>query len=838
MKFTDFQLKQRDPSRPLEADFATPEGWIVARAPGSVYEALQAAGLIPDPFYDRNELQVQWVGEADWLYRAEFEAEVSEPFADLVFDGLDTVARVWLNGELVLESDNMFVPRRLDVRNKLRQGANQLWILFASALKHGKALEAAHGGPRPLWNGDSSRLFVRKAQYHYGWDWGPTLLTAGVWREARLETYAARIAELYCPVNLEDDLLTAEFPVRVSLEGQLEGATVKLELYGPGGEALGMISRPASADLEHVFVVGAPQLWWPNTYGEQPLYHLVSRLERDGIELDAHSQKLGVRRLRLIQEPQAGGVTSFYFEVNHTPIFAGGANWIPEGIPTTRVSPADYRQRILQAKAANMTMLRVWGGGIYEDEEFYDLCDAHGLLVWQDFMFACGIYPAHAGFVESVRLEAATQIKRLRQHPCLALWCANNEDYQLAYGQRLYKGHLPPEQNPEFPARVIYERLLPQLCAELDPATPYRPGSPYGGSAESGYDPDDQTQGDRHTWEIWHRETYPYQDYPKKGGTFVSEFGMQGAASLGTLKAALPPEELHPFSRGFEHHNKASDGYRRIVVYLTDNLALPSDLEGYIYATQLVQSEALSSAYRGWRRRFAGPGHIGCGGALVWQLNDCWPVQSWAIVDSSGVPKPAYYSVRRALAPVVVGLWSTASGAGVWAVNSRLSALEATLELRVLSLDGQELSHSSRAVRLPANQAFELGELEAPENTVIAARLLEGEEVLSRFTLWPEPYKYLTLPSPNLRAVRLGQDRLVLRTDRPVKGVWLEAKPAPAAEAPGVEWSDNLIDLNPGDERVIEAKGLGLLPVRLRYMGSRGAMVAADLLEAAPVVGD
>lgn len=829
MSLRTFQLKQRDPDLPLEMDFATAEGWIPVEAPGSVHQALQSAGLIPDPFYNRNELDVQWIGEVDWLYRSEFEADLSQPFADLVFDGLDTFATVWLNGEKLLESDNMFVPQRLDVRSKLKPGTNQLWILFESALLRGRALEGLYG-KLPLWNGDSSRLYVRKAQYHYGWDWGPTLLTAGLWRESRLETYRARIAEVYCPVHLDDGLSSAEFSLKINLEGNLEEIDARLVLHAPNGEVVASQPLEAQGELEHVFIVENPQLWWPNTYGEQPLYRLEVRLEHNGAILDSQSQKLGIRKLRLVQDPLKSGGTSFYFEVNKVAIFAGGANWIPDGIPSTTETYTDYQQRIFQAKNANMTMLRVWGGGIYENPEFYDLCDQHGILVWQDFMFACGLYPAHAGFVESVRLEATAQIKRLRHHPSLALWCANNEDYQLAFGIRKYHGHLLPEENPEMPARVIYERLLPQLVDELNPATPYRPGSPYGGSAESGYDPDDQTQGDRHTWEIWHRETYPYQDYPKKGGTFVSEFGMQAAAALSTLESALPPEELHPFSQGYEHHNKAADGYRRTVVYIADNLVLPNDLEGYIYASQLVQSEALSSAYRGWRRRFAGTGDYACGGALVWQINDCWPVQSWAIVDSAGIPKPAYFTVRRDLEPLNINLWKSEKGAVVWALNSHLKAVEATLELRVLSLNGTESSSTSRAVVLAPNQATELGELEAPNGSIVVARLLNGEEVLSRHTLWPEPYKYLTLSDPVLKVLRLAEDKLLLRCDKPIKGLWLEAR--------GVQWSDNLLDLNPGDERIIEASGLGNKPLRVRYMGSRGALVGQDVLETVAVVGD
>lgn len=813
-----WQLKQRDPALPIADDFATLEGWIAAPVPGTVHEALLAAGRIPDPFYGRNELDVQWVGEADWLYRCAFtlgEAETAEP-AQLCFDGLDTVATVWLNGAELLSSDNMFVPQRVAVTGLLRSGRNTLQICFRSALRHGQAIEQRHGR-RATWNTDSSRVYVRKAQYHYGWDWGPCLITAGPWRAVRLELGAARIAQLHCPAEVAADLAAAELPVHVELDAggaSLAGLAVRLRLLDPAGALVGEATLPAAPAVTHRFVVSRPALWWPAGHGAQPRYRLVATLVGGEATPDERALALGLRRLRLVQEPVAGEPgTGFYFEVNNRPIFAGGANWIPADNLTPRIGRETYRRLLVAAVEANMSMLRVWGGGIYENEVFYELCDELGLLVWQDFMFACGIYPAHAEFLASVRAEAEIQVRRLRHHACLALWCGNNEDYQIAQSVHAYDHTQLPDANGAFPARVIYEQLLPEVCAALDPSRPYWPGSPYGGA-----DVFDGTVGDRHVWNVWHAYMAPYQHYAQFEGRFVSEFGMEAAPAPETLRPVLPPGEEWPQSRTMDHHNKSPDGPKRLAAYLAENLrAADQSLETYSYQTQLIQAEAVGHAFRVWRRRWHGPGRYAVGGALVWQLDDCWPVVSWALIDSALRPKAALYAVRRELAPLAVGLAAQDGGAAAWAVNATPELVRATLLVRACTLDGavEELARSE--VSVPALGAVELGVFGAGAlgERVIAARLVVGETTLARATLWPEPLKYLELPAPELLVTRLADERVELRCARPAKGVWLAA-------GDGVAWEDNGLDLLPDEPRVIAAPGLGERPVRARWLTSHG----------------
>jgi len=792
--------------------------------PGTVHEALIAAERVQDPFVGMNEEGAQWIGESDWLYRCVF--DLSDEFLDagniaLCCDGLDTIATIWLNGIQVLASDNMFVPQRVEIRDHLQPGTNELRILFESPIRIGREREATHG-TMAVWNGSASRVYIRKAQYHYGWDWGPILLTFGPWRAIRLEAYDARIVEIACPAEVAADLANATIAVRVTVEDTAVAAlplgaqhaahllVAKILLYAPDGSLAGAASIAIEDNsAAHTFTIEQPQLWWPHSYGAQPRYSVVVELERGQERLDDRKIEIGLRRLELVQEPlidEPG--TTFLFRINNTPIFCGGANWIPADSFTTRISAERYHTLVRQAAQGNMVMLRVWGGGIYEDDSFYDACDELGVLVWQDFMFACGLYPATDWFQASVRAEAEAQIRRLRHHPSLAIWCGNNEDYQIAVSFGRYDYTAAPDANSPFPARAIYEGVLPEACAALDPGRPYWPGSPYGGP-----DGNSQTEGDRHTWDIWHGATAPYQRYPNYSGRFVSEFGMQALPELATIEAFAPPEERFPGSHTIEYHNKADGGIRRIAAYLADNLRPVESLEDYIYATQFIQAEALACAYSGWRRRWGGPGRYSIAGALVWQINDCWPVTSWAIIDYYMRPKPAYYVVRRALAALAIGLAQTPDGAQAWVVNGTTAAIDGRLELRTWTITGELMGVERADVTLPANQSLELGAfgLGAGGTLVFDARLLVDGNVVARASAWPEPYKYLHLPDPMIVLDLEDSETIRLRSVRPAKGVVLSA-------GDGIEWSDNMVDLMPDDEQIITARGLGDRPVQIRWL--------------------
>jgi beta-mannosidase len=781
--------------------------WLPAAVPGTAHGALLAAGRIPDPFFGRNEAEVAWVAERRWAWRLRFDAGELAEHEEFVFDGLDTYCTVWLNGERLLQTDNMFVPHRVDVRERLRPGGNELLLCFEPALARARAVEAVHGR-RPLWNGDSARLHARKAQYHFGWDWGPELIVCGPWRPVHRHGWSARIDELQLRSEVDVAGRGAVLQVAARLVGARAGQRLAFELLDPEGRCVAAQTVPTDAP-HGVLTLADARLWWPRGLGGQPLYTLVARLLDGERVLAEDRRRTGLRTLRLVQAPvacEAG--SSFHFEVNGRELFAGGANWIPDDSLLERITPARYRERVAQAAAANMSMLRVWGGGIYEHEAFYEACDELGILVWQDFMFACGLYPAHAGFQASVRAEAEGQVRRLRHHACLALWCGNNEDYTLAESVGQSGPGVPADR---FEARAIYEQLLPEVCAALDPGRPYWPGSPF--TPGEGASSSDATVGDRHSWEVWHQQMLPYQRYGDVQARFVSEFGMQSHPSLALLEAVLPEDERFPGSRTLQWHNKAGspagpDGHRRLAVYLADNLRVGPTLAEHVYATQFVQAEAMRVAYQDFRRRWQRPGARAVGGALVWQLNDCWPATSWALIDSSGTVKPAWHAVRRALAPLAVALRLEAGQARLAVMNGGVDDVAPTLQLRVFTLDGRRLAGGEIVQRVPASASAEtMLALPAFGGPVAAElRALDGQgRELARDCAWSEPFRCYRLGGATVTA-RADGGALLLGTDRPVKGLWLQADA-------GAALADNFIDLVPGAPRRVAV--CGPLPQRL-----------------------
>jgi beta-mannosidase len=773
------------------------DAWLPATVPGTAHGALLAAGRIPDPFYGMNEAEVRWVGERRWAWRLFFEAGELADHDDLVFEGLDTYCSVWLNGERLLESDNMFVPRRVDVRRRLLRGRNELLLCFEPALARAREVEAVHG-KRPLWNGDSARLHARKAQYHFGWDWGPELIVSGPWRAVRRHSWSARIDDLHCRSEVDVAGRRAALQVSARATGGV-GLRCVFELLDPEGRSVARQDVPADAARATLNVAEA-QVWWPRNLGGQPLYTLVARLLEGERVVAEDSRRIGLRTLRLVQAPVEGEAgSSFHFEVNGQAFFAGGANWIPDDNLLERITPARYRERVAQAADAHMNMLRVWGGGIYEHEAFYEACDELGLLVWQDFMFACGLYPAHADFLASVRAEAEAAVKRLRHHACMALWCGNNEDYMLAESVGLAGPGVPAER---FEARAIYEGLLPSVCEALDPDRRYWPGSPF--TPGEGAKSSEATVGDRHSWEVWHQQMLPYQRYGDVQARFVSEFGMQSHPSLALFESVLPQAERFPESRTVQWHNKAGsaagpDGHRRLAVYLADNLRVGSTLAEHVYATQFVQAEAMRVAYQDFRRRWQRPGARAVGGALVWQLNDCWPVTSWALIDASGTPKPAWHAVRRALAPLAVAVRLEAGQARLAVMNGQAEDCELALQLRVFTMDGRQLASTRALQAVPASTSVETTQPLPGFDEPVVAELLaldaqDGRE-LARDCAWTEPFKFYRLAGARVSVAVDGQT-LRLSCDRPVKGLWFQHQ--------GL--ADNFIDLVPGGERRIESR--------------------------------
>lgn len=817
-----WQCKQRDTSAEVLDDLATKEEWLGATVPSDIFVELMKANKIPDPYPEMNENEVQWVGEVDWLYRTSFEwrSTGNSNRHVLCFDGLDTFASVYLNGKLILQSSNMFVPYRVDVTNALVQGTNTIGILFESAFLKGLEMEKQMG-KHPLWNGDSSRLYVRKAQYHYSWDWGPKLMTCGVWRKVYLESYQARISDMHIQVDVAGDHKLATVDIEIEVEDTHNYArTANVKIADPQGKIVVDGLLPIHNSIARgQLPVHDPELWWPAGHGAQSLYTVtatISQADRQAI-LDTKKHRIGLRDLQVVQHPlkdQEG--TSFFFQVNGKGIFAGGANWIPADNFLTRITAERYRAWLELMIKGNQTMVRVWGGGIYEDDAFYDACDELGLLLWQDFMFGCGAYPAHAKFQASVRLEAEANVRRLRNRPCLAIFAGNNEDYQVAEQLKLTK--------EEFPARVIYEQLLPDVVNSLSPKTLYWRGSPYTSEDKPTTDP---TIGDIHQWNVWHGSQHKYQHYPELVGRFVSEFGMESLPSVKTIATFTDAKKAKPQSQVMMHHNKADDNERRLGVYLIENIRFSThNLADYVYATQFIQSEALSSAYRGWLRQWQGPGREYCGGALVWQINDCWPVSSWAIADYYLRPKPAYYTIKRILGKQSVGisrisLQDRSPVLEAWAVNLD-DAMDVEFLLEGFTLDGKRVVSKQGQLHLDANASQDI-KLDIPQDIrkrdheiVYGLRLLKSgkkeDEVVARVASWPEPFKYLDIPDPAIK-ISTHNETITISASKPAKGVWIEYE----GDDSGV-MSDNMLDLMPGDEQVITAPNLKS-GVSVRWLG-------------------
>ncbi|KAI0010829.1 beta-mannosidase precursor [Xylariaceae sp. FL0662B] len=813
-----------------------------------IFPDLLDAKRIPDPFLDQNERLVQWVGEVDWEYECQFVHNPlpSHSHQDLFFEGLDTYASVFLNERPILTSSNMFHRHRVDVTGDLHSGVNVLRIVFRSALQEGRALEDKHGKFR-AFNGEGSRLHVRKAAYHYGWDWGPILLSCGPYREIHLRSYASIVYDIFANAAVADDLQQAILDVSWSavldqdVDVDVTVTSPSLRVYHSlsvldAGQTQGSVS----------FTIPQPELWYPVGYGPQDLYTVDVRVRsKDGTIVHTNATTFGIRRVRLVQQSLSDEPgTSFFLEVNNQPVYISGTNYIPGHSFLTALTPNSYAATVVSCLQGNQNMLRVWGGGIYEHEAFYTECDRRGVLVWQDFMFACGQYPCYPAFAESVKKEAADQLKRLRNHCSVVLYAGNNEDYQVIESLKLDYNpddHSGDWTGTNFPARTIYETYLPAAVSQYSPGVPYHPSSPWGGNGT-----DDRTIGDLHQWNIWHGSQEPYQLWDKLTGRFVSEFGMLSYPSIRSVpRFVTDAAQRHPQSAVMELHNKADGAVRRLALYVLENIRVESmSLESWTYATQLIQAECLAFAVRSCRRQWKGPRREYCGGQLIWQLNDCWPVSSWAIIDFYGERKLAFYATKRDSAPLAIGIHRSTPDLkllkspppqllgpphdlptksyvfDVWAVNTTLQDTDVKVEVRLFDTVTGALRKEITLERqvIPSNRSTELIEdCEVDDNTAVQAIMLDAKgRIIARASDWPQPLKHVHLPLSYDINLRVLDGKVEITSNAPLKCLELYVPD----EERRVYWDDNGIDVFPGDTYVITAPGLAEgEEVHLRYYG-------------------
>jgi beta-mannosidase len=642
-----------------------------------------------------------------------------------------------------------------------------------------------------------------------------------------LEVYESRIVDLHADINVKDSLKSASVTVHAPVEGPAKRVRFDISLRDRHVTSE-VVEILGDGPVNATFEVQNPELWYPIRYGAQPLYDFKATLLDGDSEVDTVTKRIGLRKVVLVQKPlQDQEGTSFFFEINNIPVFCGGSNWIPGDNFIPRISKQKYRDWVKLVADGNQFMMRVWGGGIYEEQALYDACDEMGILVWQDFMFGCGNYPAWPEMRQSIKREAEENVRLLRHHPSIVIWAGNNEDYQYQESEKLT--YDPDNHDPDswletdFPARYIYEKILADVCQELIPDTYYHFGSPWGGKSSG-----DPKVGDIHQWNVWHGSQEKYQDFDKLVGRFVSEFGMEAFPSVKTIDGYLPlgkdDPDRYPQSSTVDFHNKAAGHERRIALYLVENFRYaPDPLEHFVYCTQLMQAECLASAYRLWKRQWKGPGREYCSGALVWQINDCWPVTSWSICDYYLRPKHAYYTVKREMAPISIGMTrrefqhpkdkytrvdiDTEIQVEVWGSNLKLEDLKVDCVIKAWDVETGEETYSqtvAAGITIPANRSTEIFSMDVPvatknkgleSRTVVAAYLYQDGQQIARYVNWPEPLKYVHLQKPKSLHVEVAADgkTVSIGAEVPVKGVSLEP------EDDDVKIQDNLIDIVPGE---------------------------------------
>lgn len=804
--------------------------WLPATVPGGVHTDLLELGRIPDPFVGDNEKYLMWVAQKDWSYRRTIipdEALLSEEKITLVCDGLDTLAEVTLNGQVIGTTNNMFRQHRLDVTDLLQSGENELTISFASTVDY----IVQHHNRRPLKTVRQpipGAPHIRKAPYMYGWDWGPTLPPIGIWKDIRLEGHStARLDDVHLRQFHEDKTVTVSAAVTVEQWGN-SPLTALLHLLAPDGTQ--QVAQAAIEDSRATvqITIPNPALWWPNGYGEQPLYQATLSLSADEELCDTRQYKIGLRTIELRQEADEWG-TSFHFAVNDVPIFAKGSNWIPADSFPSRISDTHMEHLINSAAASHQNMLRVWGGGLYEEERFYDLCDKYGLLVWQDFVFSCSIYPLdEPPFLENLENEVRDNVRRLRHRACLALWCGNNE---MEWGWETW-GWAPLDLDEagqtlvadmarRFPlVRQLLSRMeergqplsdwralqtayleffhttLPQWVATLDPDTPYWPSSP--SSNMPFHDVNAQTQGDIHYWGVWH-DREPFTAYRILYPRFISEFGFQSLPPIETIKTFANEADWNLTSYIMEYHQRGNHGNGLIISQMTAAYRMPKDFQSLVYLSMVQQAEGIRTGVEHWRR------HMNrVHGSLYWQLNDCWPVASWSSIDYHGRWKALHYAAKRFYAPILLSVEDEDKRMSIYVTSDLPEPWPGTIRWSLETLSGEVLlAQDEETISVAPLSATHVRTLDfadqvGDDNQQNVVFICELWHANSRVALTVTPFipdKHLALTDPKLKAdVSLKDDKVVITVTGMSLARFIELK----ISGVDVIFDDNYADLPAG----------------------------------------
>jgi len=776
-------------------------GWMPATVPGTVHTDLLKQKQIPDPYYRDNESKVQWVDREDWEYKTTFDASAAtlqQNHTELVFEGLDTYADVYLNGTKILEANNMFRTWKVDVKQWLKP-INYLYIHFHSAQNRADEL-AKKDAPFAWPTIDYPRMYVRKAQYSFGWDWGPKFTTCGIWKNISLNAWNdIKVNDLHFVITSLTDKMAQVKAVYLIDANAICSAEIHIQDKLPIPSfsvtktfALKKGRNEVSIDIS----IANPKKWWTYQLGKPYLYSTSSTVKSANNGLVTINKKLGLRTIELIQEKDNVG-QSFYFKLNGIPVYMKGADFIPCDAFLTRITKETYRKQIANAKEANMNMLRLWGGGIYETDDLYDLCDEEGILLWQDMMFACAMYPDDDAFLANVSAELADNITRLRNHPSLALYCGNNECYE-GWNNWGWKDKFAKDPKDEARIENAYKKLflqtIPFVISQYDNSRNYIPSSPLFGWTHD----ESITNGDSHYWGVWGYEKEA-EIFRQKTGRFVSEYGMQSMPELSTVEKYALPSDYDTTSATMRTHQKHPKGYPLMQSYINQYMPQPRNFPDYIYATQCMQDYVFNTAIQIHRSKM--PTNMG---TLYWQLNDCWPVASWATVDYYNNWKAAMYGIKDAYADILITLDST--DAKNWTVNIANDLLKnntGTLQLSIYDFSGKEYDKIEMPLTATkqTNTIVEIGDWlsKRTETNGLYAKAIftsNGKTIAYNHFTFCKPY-YLKLWKPTITIKAIDNKSFSVSSDAFAKYVELNI--------PGntVHFSDNYFDLLPNEKKII-----------------------------------
>jgi len=777
--------------------------WFPATIPGTVHTDLLKSKQIPDPFFGNNEKKVQWIENENWEYETKLsytKSELSFDHIEMIFDGLDTYAKIFLNDTLILEANNMFVSWKVDVKRKLKVGENRIRILFESVVK----IENAEAKKMPYRLPDNQRVFTRKAAFQYGWDFAPRIVTSGIWKDIKLKKWnLANIENCRISQNFTNDsTVIVQFDCRIKSE-TAANFFIGLSLRDSPKPLIQQSIKAIPGDSVYTFSyrIINPKRWWCNGMGDPDLYKFSVILFNDKKEIDKCDLQIGLRTLELVKEKDSKG-ESFYFKLNGIPVFMKGANYVPPDIFLPRISKSKYETIISDAVDANMNMLRVWGGGVYADDEFYDLCDEKGILVWQDFMFAGAMYPGNKNFTDNVLQEVKQQVIRLRNHPCIALWCGNNEideawnnwGWQKEFHISKLDSGIIWNDYVE-----LFQNSIPDVISENDGQ---RRNSYISSSPTSGWGRKESlTSGDCHYWGVWWGNE-PFENYNKKVGRFMSEYGFQSFPSLTTIRKFVDTSEINIGSESLLNHQKHATGNQSMQQFLFDEYNPTNDFKKHIYLTQMQQAHSMKIAIEAHRRN-----KPYCMGSLFWQFNDCWPSVSWSTIDYYNNKKASYFEAKRSFRNLIFSVYPDRGNYEVHVISDSVKDIIGSVEIKIRDMRGKLLFVERTAV-IPINKnsaqivyVLQKAVVDTMDQKKLVASCIlygvDGNEICNSIFTFVKS-KELGLLKPSVTITKINDKTFSVKSDVYVKDMQLQTAD------PSIQLNDNFIDLLPGKTKIIQ----------------------------------